>query len=216
MAYYRVPSNDTIEHLLYNYNMNIGDSITYIQFGSSYTDTVAAVDSTIINGVYHKVFTMAGATGPAFSIVEGVASTVNPISPAYYGCFENFEQLICFLKNGTAPAFNIPYTYRYSSYTDQYYNCSLVSVEKVSEQAVVTSITPNPATDHIDITSDHPFAPNTFITVYDMGGRCVFRTQAEQQNVLTVSTASWVDGLYMVIVQDNTGIIAKEKVVIVR
>ena len=90
-----------------------------------------------------------------------------------------------------------------------------VEVPTINRQDVIY-ILPNPAKDHIDITSDHPFAPNTFITVYDMSGRSVFRTQAEQQNVLTVSTASWVDGLYMVIVQDSTGIIGKEKVVIVR
>ena len=112
-----------------------------------------------------------------------------------------------------APYQELQYAYYHKNSTDcgELQNFTAVSI--IGNNSVVR-VSPNPATDHIDITSDQPFAPNTFITVYDMSGRFVFRTHAEQQSVLTINTADWIDGLYIVIVQDNTGIIKKEKVVV--
>lgn len=78
----------------------------------------------------------------------------------------------------------------------------------------VVSISPNPANDQLKITINRTNSNNTFISVYDMSGRCIYRTDAGIQNELAINTSSWIDGLYMVIVQDNEGIVKKEKVVI--
>jgi hypothetical protein len=75
------------------------------------------------------------------------------------------------------------------------------------------SISPNPATDHINISSTQP-ADNSFICIYDMTGKCIYRSNEPMQNVLTINTAAWMDGLYMVVIQNADGIVKKEKIVI--
>lgn len=75
-------------------------------------------------------------------------------------------------------------------------------------------IAPNPATDHIDITATSQFTPNTFISVFDRSGRCIYRAPAELQNELTINTSTWIDGLYMVTILNDEGIVKKEKIVI--
>jgi len=42
----------------------------------------------------------------------------------------------------------------------------------------------------------------------------IFRINNDMQNTFSINTSSFPDGLYMVIIQDNTGIIQKQKIVI--
>ena len=223
---------DTQEHLLYNYNFNVGDSITYTFGGGSHTDTVVSIDSTLINGVYHKIFNFQNKVlgfQLSYTVLEGVGCTNSPVFPTFFGgCFEYGESLVCFYENGILPAAHAPINscgsctpncppYFNGTIFDNILNCgSMLSVKTINEQTPSITITPTPATDHIDITSDHPFPSNTFITVYDMSGKSVFRTSAEQQNTMTINTSECIEGLYMIIIQDNSGIIKKEKVVIAR
>ncbi len=230
IVYYINPF-DTLEHLLFNYNLNVGDSITYLFPSNSFTDSVASIDSTLINGIYHKIFNMqnkGNPTGRNYTILEGIGCTNSPTFPAWFpGCFEYTESLVCFSEHGTYPTASAPINScaAYSSYPCSYlfipsfHNIAgcvgALATSNAKKQTPFLTITPNPATDHIDITSEHPFAQNTFVTVYDMSGRSVFRTQAEQKSSVTINTSEWrIDGLYMIIIQDNSGIIKKEKMVV--
>ncbi len=76
-------------------------------------------------------------------------------------------------------------------------------------------ISPNPAGSDVYVATAGLFEQGTIISVYDMTGKCIFNTKADaQKNTLTINTSTWPDGLYMVIVQNNGGIVKKEKVVI--
>src|ERR1035437_1492907 len=99
-------TTDTLEHILYNYNFNIGDSINY----KGFIDTVASIDSTLINGIYHKIFNFQNkAHGRSYTVLEGVGCTNNPVFPASFGaCFEYGESLFCFSQNGVRPAIHAP------------------------------------------------------------------------------------------------------------
>ncbi len=234
LVYYIVSSPgvpDTLEHLLYNYNLNVGDSINYAFGGGSHTDTVVSMDSTPINGIYHKIFNFQNKVlgfHLSYTVLEGVGCTNSPIFPTFFGgCFEYSESLVCFYENGMLPAAHAPINscaanspsctpYFDGNIFDNIMNCgSFLSVKTINKQTTF-AIDPNPATDHIDIISDRPFAPNTSISVYDMTGRCILRTPAEQQNSVSINTGAWADGLYMVIIQDNNGILKKEKIVVIK
>ena len=191
------------------------------------TDTVVSIDSTIINGVYHKIFNMqniAYGSARSYTVLEGVGCTNNPVFPVYFTtCFEYGESLFCFSQHDMQPEIHAPINscavFATSCgpplYSFDNSGCAgVLSIGATSKQMQNIAVSPNPATDHINITSDRPFVPNTFITVYDMSGRSVFRTLAEQQNSLTINTSEWIDGLYMIIIQDNSGIIKKEKMVV--
>jgi len=225
---------DTSEHVLFNYNLHVGDSITYLFPSTSITDSVASIDSTLINGVYHKIFNMqskSNPTGRNYTVLEGIGCTNSPTFPAWFpGCFEYTESLVCFSEHGAYPTASAPINScaSYNSYPcsnlyiPSFHNISgcvgaitaTLAENNINKQTPSATISPNPTIDHIDITSDHPFASNTFISAYDMSGRCVFRTQAEQQNTMTINTRDWIDGLYMIIIQDNTGIVKKEKIIV--
>ena len=76
------------------------------------------------------------------------------------------------------------------------------------------SISPNPASNLINITANTSLNQITLVTVYDVTGKALFRTNIYLQNTLTINTSSFPDGLYMVIIQDNNRIIQKQKIVI--
>jgi type IX secretion system substrate protein len=220
IVYYRSDflSADTDEHVLYNYNLNVGDSISY----NGKTDSVISIDSTIINGVYHKIFNFknrAYVTTMSYTVVEGVGCTNDPLFPAFFGgCFEYGESLLCFSQSGVHPSFHAPINSCASfsgSSMDNSSSCTLraLPVNKMSPSIVIN---PNPANDHLNIISDVPINGEALISVYDISGRIILHLQAELQNKLTINTTTWNEGLYMVVITNNGGIVKKEKVVVAR
>ena len=213
--------SDTDEHILYNYNLNAGDTITYWQYGSPQLDSVTSIDSVFISGVSHKVFYIQTTSLPTpfvYTIVEGIGSAEDPLAPAWTStCFEYFEALVCFAQDATYPLVNVPVETCEPGYpVDTFRNgagCLSLNIHN-SKPPEPPTIVPNPANDQINVTSDQPFAPNTFISVYDMTGRSILHIRAERQNTVTVNTSEWADGLYMVIIPDNNGILKKEKIVV--
>ncbi len=224
IVYYLDQFLDTPEYTLYNYNLNLGDTILYHQLGRTITDSVVGVDSTIINGVFHKIIILqnkltATSAARSYAVIEGVGSTNNPLWPYFFeGCFEWYEYLACFTQSGNGPQITGPaYLCGYTGYDTSFKNCSPLATKNIYRQSQNITITPNPATDHIQVAIDGQFEDNTFISIYDMGGRCIYRVQAEQlTNNATISTSLWKDGLYMVVVQNNAGVIKKEKVIVMQ
>lgn len=212
-VYYRIASSgDTDEHVLYDYNLNLGDTIQYRNGGLFHTDSVIAIDSMLINGVYHKWFdfkTSVGVYPHAYTVIEGVGCTSHPIFPVSGICFEYFEALICFRQNGVHPTFGIRRNNCWESTT--LLNCSTMEIAKANTLETPAAITPNPATTELNITTTSARPAN--ITIYDLTGRCILNTQTTQQNT-GINTSSWHNGLYMVIVRDNTGILKREMVVV--
>ncbi len=76
------------------------------------------------------------------------------------------------------------------------------------------TILPNPASGHISISCYQSLNSDISITVYDVTGRAVFTDKANLLNTYSINTFSWINGLYLVAIQDNEGTIQKEKVVI--
>lgn len=222
-------SADSSEYVLYDYNLVVGDTITTAMGGTSITDTVVNIDSTSILGVWHKRWTLHGNTEPisgftrrAYVVVEGVGSTNGPLFSSFFiGCFEYFEQLKCFSQSGAYPAFVASRQGCIGSAgTDSIDNagdCIALSERITRPLNARYAITPNPASDYINVISTTVFGDNTRVSVYDITGKCISKTHADGfKNAQTINTSSWSNGLYMVIIQDNTGILKKEKVQVLR
>ncbi len=229
--YYRdisMSSTDTLEHLLYNYNFNVGDTINF----SGLTDTVASIDSTIINGVYHKIIYMRNNLyGRSYTVLEGVGCTNSPLFPAYFvACFEYGEALTCFSQSGIYPvippiSMNTCAAFTtfccISLFIDSFDNVSkcgqVLSEKKVKTNNLTFRINPNPTYDHIDVTSSMQFDNNTFISVYDVTGRRVYNMKAdEDKTTITINTFAWNSGMYMVVIQNPNGVIKREKIVVLK
>ena len=231
IVYYINPV-DTTEDTLYNYNLGIGDTIVYRGAYAIYIDTVVTVDSILINGLYHKIYKLADAVdiySLGYTVLEGIGCTNNPVFPAWmYGsCFEYGESLVCFYEHGVCPPAHAPINSCTGSVGYPCGNISLNSfnnlpgcvaalgTSNINSQAPSLTITPNPAYNQIEIMADSHFGSNTNVVVFDMNGRCILRAVADdQKNKLSINTMSWPDGLYMVIVQNDGGVVKKEKVVV--
>jgi len=220
--YLRFFSPDSLEHILYDYNLNAGDTLAY----PSLVDSVVSIDSTIINGVYHKILNMQNKSAPfglrGYSVTEGIGCTNNPVLPAFFGsCFEYAEQLVCFSQHGIYPAIHTIYSPTMCSLDLLGFvnsnDCVVLrlSSNKIAKPPVTISVNPNPANEFFDITTNDNFDNNTTISVYDVTGRHIYMSEENQlKNTITINTSFWNDGLYFVIVQNNNGIIKKEKIVV--
>lgn len=102
---------DTLERQLYVYNLNLGDTVNF----GSYTDSVIAIDSLLIDGYYYKVYTMrdAGASTTlmhAYTYIEGIGALPGPGYPMTPLCFGEFSfALCCFQNKGTYPDIYLEY-----------------------------------------------------------------------------------------------------------
>ncbi len=213
-VYYRMPLwGDTAEHVLYDYNLNVGDTIRF----SGWSDSLVAMDSIPINGVYHKWFDFTGKSSTdirVYTVIEGIGCTAHPFFPVTGRCFEFYEALLCFRQNGIPPTFGIRQKNCYLPHITSLLNCSTLEIGQEHTTEGTFSISPSPANAELSISINTSRKENTLISVYDLSGRCILRTQPTRQHSTTLATAEWPTGIYLVVVDDGSGELRKEKVTI--
>jgi hypothetical protein len=160
-VFYIYPS-DSIEQLLYDFNLQIGDSI--IGFLASLTfpaDTVESIDSVIVGVDYRKRWKI-NSFYP-FYIIEGIGST--------YGLVENYPSftdmpyyyLICFKQNEQA------------LYPDTTIYCDVIlTVQQNPPNNFSISISPNPFRASAQlIIKGNPKIKNAELKIYNALGECI-------------------------------------------
>ncbi len=75
-------------------------------------------------------------------------------------------------------------------------------------------ISPNPATDYLNVSAGCSISSHPFIFVYNEVGNCVFRSEPLTPNNLVIDIKTWLSGLYIVICQNDYGISGKKKIII--
>ena len=80
----------------------------------------------------------------------------------------------------------------------------------------VITISPIPASDHFEIRTDKPLTSGSIISVFDISGKRVLQLSADFQSLIRISTSAWPTGVYLVIIQDSSGFVKKEKIVVER
>lgn len=118
---------DTAERIYLDYTKNVGDTFSGYCYDTfqSYSYLVYAVDSTVINGVWHKVWHYVDAANgyPYFEVIEGVGSTWGPVWMECPWVFENMWWLLCFTTNDSHPIASPP-VHEVALYADSiYYYC---------------------------------------------------------------------------------------------
>lgn len=222
IVYYRMPGADNQEHILYNYNLNQGDTIQYpysIYPGGSVADSVVALDSILISGIYHRVWDFQSVTGRGdrvYSVIEGVGCTNHPAYPAFAGaCNDYFETLKCFAQSGLVQDFSMRVNSCATLGSNFYTNCDYYPLTTAVPQGAAGSnirIYPNPSGTDIHIDNA---ASDLSVAVYDLAGRCIFRKDAAELKLSSViSTTAWANGTYVVVLRNQAGIASKETVII--
>ncbi len=140
--------NGIKDTLLYDFNLQIGDTIHGIMLGYKQnlgldTIRIASIDSILLNGIYHKRFNSTPVEVPftgtsTYTYIEGIGSISGPLSTCFK--FECGYLLICVGK-----------TYNQSLYPDSTFNCIYATpINDISLQNKV-QVFPNPSSDFIKI-----------------------------------------------------------------
>ena len=198
---YFVNWNSSTESLLYDFNLEVGDTIQgYLECDyAGQVDTVVSIDSVLVGNSYHKRWLINAFY--SVHIIEGVGSD--------YGLIEPIPQAIpdmhsfyafCFSESGQ------------TLYPDTSTSCNLISHTKMlpSTKERQLSVFPNPAIGQFTIT-----VPEVAIRLYviDMTGRVVL-----EQPIDGVTTFHVVDsldpGIYMLMVADAQQNFYRNKIVV--
>ncbi|MBX2906979.1 MAG: T9SS type A sorting domain-containing protein [Taibaiella sp.] len=221
MVYYRQPSVDQFEHVLYNYNLQPGDTIQYtynMWGGGSVADSLVKLDSALIGGVYHKTFDFVSATGRgnrAYSVIEGVGCVNHPAYPAFAGdCHGYMERLRCFSQAGSVQDFSM----RWNScdlignnfYTNCEYSPATTKVKAIAESKMV--VKPNPARGSFEVSL--PGARGQYmIAVHDVLGH-EMTSQTVTATSQVIDASGWAAGTYFVSVSGSDGFSARQVIAI--
>lgn len=150
---------DTFDHLLYRYDLNIGDTIQFDGYNDGpgyiyYVDSVIAIDSILINGFYHKVVTLQD-TGAFldwdhyYTYIEGIGALQGPLYPYGGACIETRFALCCFQHDGSYPDIYMEYQNCWSGWIFNNSNCDCeappsISIKKVAKNRLQILTVPNP------------------------------------------------------------------------
>lgn len=179
---YCVYENDSVEKLLYDFSINLGDSVWIHPpvFGYTWQDSclavVDSVDSVLIGGNYRRQLHFFAHID---KWVEGIGSLYGLIYPAsFFPDGGNF--LLCFSENDTVK-------YIDNNLGTCYYKNT--GINEISDNAYFT-IYPNPTTGEFRV-SGFEFGVED-IQVYDLFGRLLLRSNKPQ-----IDMSSYPAGLYI-------------------
>jgi hypothetical protein len=219
--------NDT-ERILYNYNLHLGDTIHFAAFDSHlplyihYTDSVIKVDSTMINGVYHKIFSLveidsAHNTGGFSSdaYIEGIGSVQGPLYPVFVpNGFEFTETLRCFYDDTAHDIVKAPYHLSLIGHpaNDTFKNNCTLAVSHIALLVPEIKISPNPAFNIVNLAINNmPSNFNCSYSINDITGR-----QLKKENINSskqqIDISNLQPGIYLITINLQNKIITEKLV----
>ncbi|WP_161499336.1 T9SS type A sorting domain-containing protein [Flavipsychrobacter stenotrophus] len=229
------PTVDTSENILYNYNLSLGDTIHYSNPLAARADSVVLFDSTKINGVYHKVWgirivrdysgTSSTLTfGPEhYTVVEGVGSVLNYWQPFCYLSGGEPDWLQCFYHKGIAVPISSHFIASGNGSVEVFLpsdsilittgDCRRLTIDDEYSNAQQITIFPNPVTESLNFGSKKNTEKVT-IHISDLTGRTVYYQKELNLNGESINTTDWSNGIYLILIKNNTGVLKRDKIVI--
>jgi hypothetical protein len=157
-----IPANEISDTLLYDFNLNINDSLPASFLYNpliGMNSYVSQVDSMLIGMNYHKRFWISSSTGinQYMFLVEGIGSNQGLLA-LIFPQFENFENLLCVIQEGN------------TIYPDATTQCDLVT-EIPSRPNLIIPVTlfPNPTSEYIKITFEN-IIKDVDLEIFDLLG----------------------------------------------
>jgi Secretion system C-terminal sorting domain len=190
---YVVMPGDTMEILLYDFNMQLGDTVQGLI--GAYSNYVSSIDSTLVGNAYHKRFWLTAFGGSQLgydsayaAITEGLGSSKGmmiAISPDT----TNFGVLLCAYDNG------LPV------WPSNQSGCIIPTGLHDKPEMAIFSIYPNPAQNQVFVkTNGEPVT----ITILNSVGQ-VFCQRKSTSNETEIDLSGYCSGLYFVQVDSETG-----------
>ncbi len=201
-----IHDNDTIEKVLYDYTLNVGDTFkTAVS-----VHYVSSIDSVIINSKWHKIFdffpvSCSGCStgwGPReYIVIEGIGSLNSPVFPIDAIGFEGCITLTCFNNQGSTPSLS----HLAGSYFNNTSSCGLTfgeDVKNINFQTEIAFVTPNPIIESSKIQLPHSI-PSITLTITNTLGQIVAQIPFQNKQELPIGDLVKSPGIYFYRVKDN-------------
>ena len=197
---------DTILNLdtLYDFNLQIGDSVKYnFNFDTTYI-YVSTIDSLIVDGKYHKRFFFTEPSGPnVFTYlheiwIEGIGSKHGPLFPQSPTVFSQEEpdklDLTCY-QNG-------PVIWHNSSYNDCYNNI-ILSAEEYQKPEGNMLVFSNPAKAELEVKFSESTNEDFLISIFDLNGNQVVKKSVKRNKEIAIDIDSLKSNFYILQVESG-------------
>lgn len=188
--------DDSEERVLYDYNWQVGDTVTRVYKSFSYIDTfihvVASLDSTQIDGLWYKAWNFFGVHGSFVAnywVVEGIGCLWEAGFPLNPQAFEGISELKCFSNRGMTPALSPAV-----NYFDNNTTCT-ESVSLVNRNGNVASVIPNPITSDSKLIFSSEIDAGT-LTIYNHVGQCLVNKPIAHQEYESLGDKINTPGIY--------------------
>lgn len=204
---YIIPPTENSEQLLYDFNMQIGDTVKGYTQGLDtplVPNIVISIDSVLIGSQYHKRWFLNDCYDEY--LIEGVGSTFGLIEQSFYCTLDLAEfKLICFSKDGN----NI--------YPSSSTNCNLItSINEKSSPQTQISIYPNPVIDELNLLMDANVETSALkIVIFDLQGKKLREHEFPVSNPKVSFPVKELEaGIYLFRLTDGKELDIMEKIVV--
>lgn len=197
---YIVPPSSNTEELLYDFNLQVGDTVKgYLESFTGY-DVVQSIDSVLVGNSYRKRWDVNNCYFIYF--IEGVGSTYGLLEPSP-SCVTDFADisLSCFQENGR------------TLLPDTITSCNLIT--SIQEEKVQTDVRfyPNPFSGSSQIQISQNLI-NASLTISDLKGRMIKRIANINGDNYTFSASGLAEGIYLARIEEDGVVLSSTKIVI--
>jgi len=171
---YFVHPEESVEQLLYDFNLKVGDTVTgYLELFAYPADTVIAIDSVLVGDSFRTRWYLNSWYG--IYLIEGVGSTYGLIEQSPGNMTDaDINSLTCFNQNGQ------------SLYPDPSAGCQLItSTNDIDTNSDALHVFPNPSSGSFTVEFYRPI-DILEVRLTDMIGNIVFQNQISNQNKINI------------------------------
>ncbi len=201
---YFIPKDSTNEVLLYDFNLQVNDTLPVWHNEFSKVITVESIDTVVVEGKSLKLFEMnyGNLKDPVYGdlIVEGIGSIKELIK--IEDRLEGIHGFNCFTDFQTG--------FKYPADCNTFV---LSTAENRIDQIKNISVSPNPCSDFFTVTFEGVETKKTWIKLTDLNGNLVYSTQILNGNQI-INTVELNNGIYIVLVYNDNGLQGTGKVLI--
>jgi hypothetical protein len=190
---YYFPPYALNESLLYDFNLNLGDTTdTYLSNFIGEDWIVTNVDSVLIGNEYHRRLQLNYCLGKPLHIIEGIGSTLGLLSPfiCWEPYYEHVSNLMCFKQNNQIV------------FPQHTIDCNLVSSVNALDEVNLdfqVSVFPNPTNDMLSVTTS---LLGFDISIYTQSGQLVYKKKVDS-NSAQIDISTWQTGQYSIELSKN-------------
>lgn len=202
--------DSTNDSLLYNYNLDVGDTlrgfITQYQYNFNIKPVVSSIDSVLVNGQFRKRWNFGPINYSSLYIIEGIGSSAGLIEQVYtYATDFTDRHLVC-VKDDTGSIFT-------SGYNSEI-GCNLI-YEGLNEinPANHFQCFPNPFSVLTTLQTDI-FLTDATLKIYNSSGQQVKQINDISGKIITIHRDNLSSGLYFLKLMQGNKILITNKFVI--